>query len=325
VAGGLEYDIVTPLTKNREGNEMQHICTMIVAAFVMLQALPARALETMGVTDGIYAFVGEKQQRSPAKFANNSTHGIIVTDEGVVLVDPGGSFLGAAAIHDLVRKVTSKPVKFVINTGGQDHRWLGNGYWRAQGVRIIASKAAVDDQKARASAQMSMLTELLKDAMKGTEPVYADIVFDDAYELELGGQKIVIRHSGQAHTPGDSYVWVPARNTVFTGDIVYVERILGVMDHSKSKTWIAAFEAIAALEPKHIVPGHGAPTTLARAKADTYDYLVNLRARIKELQEKGGTAVDASKVDQSAFSRLEQFEALAGRNAEQVFTEMEFE
>jgi glyoxylase-like metal-dependent hydrolase (beta-lactamase superfamily II) len=304
---------------------MKHLGALYMAAFVMLQALPGQALETVEVADGIYAFVGEKQQRSPTNLANNSTHGIIVTDEGVVLVDPGGSFLGAAALHDAVRKVTSKPVKFVINTGSQDHRWLGNGYWHAQGVRIIASKAAVEDQKARASAQISMLTGLLMKSVRGTEPIYADIVFDDVYELELGGEKISIRHPGHAHTPGDSFVWVPTRSTVLTGDIVYVERILGVMDHSKSKSWVTAFEAIAALNPKHIIPGHGAPTTLARAKADTYDYLVNLRARIKELQEKGGTAVDATKVDQSAFARLEQFEALAGRNAQQVFTEMEFE
>jgi hypothetical protein len=104
-----------------------------------------------------------------------------------------------------------------------------------------------------------------------------------------------------------------------------VERILGVNDHSKSGTWITAFEAMAALKPAHLVPGHGSPTTLARAKADTFDYLVNLRARIKELQDNGGTVIDAPKVDQSAFRHLEQFQALAGRNAQQAFSEMEFE
>jgi glyoxylase-like metal-dependent hydrolase (beta-lactamase superfamily II) len=242
-----------------------------------------------------------------------------------VLFDPGGSYKGAEALHAVVRKVTDKPVKFVVNTGGQDHRWLGNGYWKAQGARIIASKAAVEHQKARGSMQMSMLAQLIKDALKGTEPTYADIVFDKAHEFELGGVKIVIRHEGHAHTPADSFGGVPSSKTEFTGDIVYVERILGVNDHSKSGTWITAFEAMAALKPAHLVPGHGSPTTLARAKADTFDYLVNLRARIKELQDNGGTVIDAPKVDQSAFRHLEQFQALAGRNAQQAFSEMEFE
>lgn len=170
-----------------------------------------------------------------------------------------------------------------------------------------------------------MLRELLQDKLDGTEPAYADIVFDGTKAIDFGGLQIELRHVGPAHTPGDSIVWVPARRTVFTGDVVYIERILGVMDVSNSKTWLTAFAAIAALQPEHVVPGHGRPTTLARAKADTYDYLVNLRRRIKEHLDKGGNAIGSVKVDQSAFSHLEQFDTLAGRNAQQVFSEMEFE
>ncbi len=63
--------------------------------------------------------------------------------------------------------------------------------------------------------------------------------------------------------------------TVFTGDIVYVVRILGNGGQSNTKSWIEAFEAMAALEPVHVVPGHGRATTLEPATVDTYDYLVN--------------------------------------------------
>ena len=73
------------------------------------------------------------------------------------------------------------------------------------------------------------------------------------------------------------------------------------------------------------MPGHGAPTTIARAKAETYDYLSNLRSRIAAHIKAGGDMVGAPKVDQSAFKHLELFEALAGRNAQAVFAEMEFE
>jgi glyoxylase-like metal-dependent hydrolase (beta-lactamase superfamily II) len=285
----------------------------------------AFALDTVKVADGIYAFVGEKQQRSPANLANNATFGLVVTGDGAVLIDPGGSWKGAEALHAAVRAVTDQPVKFVVNTGGQDHRWLGNGYWKTQGARVIASAAAVADQKARASMQMSMLRELLQDKLDGTEPAFADIVFDKERAIGIGGLTVEIRHIGPAHTPGDSMVWVPARKTVFTGDVVYTERILGVMEFSNSKAWLTAFASIAALQPDHVVPGHGHPTTLARAKADTYDYLVNLRQRIKEHQDKGGNAIGSVKVEQSAFGHLEQFDTLAGRNAQQVFSEMEFE
>ncbi len=286
---------------------------------------PLLALETVKVTDGIYAFVGEMQPRTPANLANNATFGLIATQDGAVVIDPGGSWKGAEALGAAVGKVTDKPVRFVINTGGQDHRWLGNGYWRKQGATIIASKAAVADQKDRGSLQLTMLTQVLGEKLNGTEPAYADVTFDETYELKLGGMRIEIRHNGQAHTPGDSYVWVLAKKTVFTGDIVYVDRLLGVMNFSNSKSWLRAFEAVAALKPEHVVPGHGAPTTLARAKAETYDYLVSLREKIGALIADGGDMIGAAKVDQSAYQNLELFGVLAARNAQAVFAEMEFE
>lgn len=65
----------------------------------------------------------------------------------------------------------------VIDTGGQDHRWLGNGYWQAQGVTVIASDAAVQGLQTRASMQMTVLAQLIGDALTGTAPSFADITF----------------------------------------------------------------------------------------------------------------------------------------------------
>ena len=285
----------------------------------------AAGLEIQPVIDNVYALVGGKEQRSPDNLANNATFGVVVTDEGIVLIDPGGSRKGAEAIDAAIRTISDKPVRYVVDTGGQDHRWLGNGYWKEKGATIIASADAVADQKERQSMQFTMLDALIGDALDGTEPVYADIVFDGDYAFSLGGLDFEIVHPGPAHTPGDSYVWLAARDTVFAGDIVFTERILGVLEMSSSSGWLEAFESLAALEPAHIVPGHGHPTTLPKAKADTYDYLANLRDRVGEHIEAGGDMITSVDVDQSAFSYLEQFDALARRNAQQVFSEMEWE
>lgn len=285
----------------------------------------AQTLEIQPVTDGVWAIVGEKEQRSPENLANNATFGLVLTDDGAVLIDPGGSWKGAEALHAAIRGVTDQPVTHVINTGGQDHRWLGNGYWQAQGASVIASEDAVADHRARGSMQMTALSQLLGEALDGTEPSYADVTFSDSYTLDLGGLTFEIVHPGAAHTPGDSFVWVAHRDVVFTGDIVYVERILGVGDQSSITEWPAAFEAVAATGATHVVPGHGHATTLEQARADTYDYLLNLRAQIGALLDEGGDIMDAPAVDQSAFSYLEQFDALAGRNAQTAFQQMEWE
>lgn len=302
---------------------------LIVASLsILLGSLPgvAAPLKTIQVADGVYAFVGELGQRSPSNLGNNATFGAVITPAGVVLIDPGGSSAGAASIEAAVRQVTDKPVVMVINTGGQDHRWLGNGHFRAKGASIVASKAAVADQKARADAQFQMLRALIGEtALAGTKTAEADRVFDTALDLDIGGVPLQVRHVAAAHTPGDSFVWLPRHRVVFTGDIVYVERMLGVNEHSSSKGWLDAFAAIEALKPAHVVPGHGAPTSLARARADTGDYLVHLRKAARAVLDRGGDAQAAGGIDQAAFMRLEGADQLARRNALQVFVEMEFE
>ncbi len=297
----------------------------LFAALAALIPVSVSALEVQKVTDGVYAIVGDLGPRTQENLANNATFGVVVTDAGVVLVDAGGSWLGAAAIDAAIDTITDLPVKVVINTGGQDHRWVGNGYWKAQGAEIVASGDAVADQRDRGSEQFSALAFGLQEKLDGTGPVYADVTFTDAYDFNLGGTGFEVRHVGQAHTPGDSFVWVPSKDTVFTGDIVYVDRLLGVGPQSNARSWISVFEALAATGAAHVVPGHGRATDMATATADTYDYLVNLRTRMAEFIDGGGDIIGSVNVDQSAFSGLVNFDKLARKNAQEVFQEMEWE
>ncbi|MEZ5715364.1 MAG: MBL fold metallo-hydrolase [Paracoccaceae bacterium] len=283
-------------------------------------AATAQGITVQQVAPDTYALIGPFGQRSPENLGNNATFGLVVTSEGAVLIDAGGSYRGAEALHATIRTITDQPVVVVIDTGGQDHRWLGNSYWDAQGAQIVASAAAVEDQKARASMQQTMLSALLGEALVGTDPYYADIAFDDHHSFTLGGVTFELRHPAPAHTPGDSFVWVPDTRTVFAGDIVFIGRLLGLLDVSSSAGWIEAFDAMAALDPAHVVPGHGPATDLATARHDTRDYLQHLRDTMRAHIDGGGDIIGSVKVDQSAFSYLRDFDALAGRNAQAVFS-----
>ncbi|MFQ5756623.1 MAG: MBL fold metallo-hydrolase [Acidiferrobacterales bacterium] len=286
----------------------------------------AASLDVQKVTEGVYALVGELGQRSPENLGNNATFGVIITGEGVVLVDSGGTFKGAAQIEKAIRQITDKPVVLIINTGGQDHRWLGNDYFKRQGARIVAAQAAVDDQRARLNDQLLSLERLVgAQGASGTRDVHADQTFERALDLSTGGIKLQIRHPGAAHTPGDSYVWLPQKKVLFSGDIVYVDRMLAVTPVSRSASWIRAFEQMALLNPQYIVPGHGSVTTLEKAQADTYDYLVMLRETVGELLNRGIGMEDVGKIDQSGFRHLKFYDQLKGRNAQQVYQEMEWE
>lgn len=290
------------------------------------QSQAAELLTVQEVTTDVYAIVGESGNRTPENLGNNATFGLVVTAEGAVLIDSGGTYGGAEAIAAAIKSVTDKPVVKVINSGGQDHRWLGNAYFKAQGAEIIASEAAVNDQKARVGDQFFALSNLVGErAVKATSPVYAETTFTDKLDFELGGIRFEIRHAGQAHTPGDSFIWLPQKKVMFSGDIVYVGRMLGVREHSNSKSWIEVYQAMAAYEPEHLVPGHGPATDMTQAKKDSYDYLVFLREAVAAFMDDGGVIEDISQVDQSEYEYLLNFETLAGSNAQQVFSEMEWE
>lgn len=244
----------------------------------------------------------------------------------MVVVDSGPSYLVAKAIHAAIKKITQQPVKYVINTGGQDHRWLGNGYFKEQGAQIIASSKALPDMEERGAGQIAGLTTELKEKIKGTQAVYPEKLVDQKETLQLGGEEIQILFSHGGHTPGDAVVWIPKSRTLFSGDLVYVDRLLGVLPFSNSKNWLVTFEAIEKLKPKTIIPGHGKVCDLQKAQQQTGNYLKLLRSHMRK-------AIDANKnlqtainsLDQSAYKHLEIFELLKGGNASRVYLEMEAE
>lgn len=299
---------------------------LLCLSCLALPALASDELSLQKVTNNIYAIVGSMENRSPQNFGNNATFGFVVTPAGVVLIDSGGSYNGAQHIAAQIRRVTDKPVVKVINTGGQDHRWLGNSYFKKRGADIIACQAAVKDQKARTQDELFMLGNLVGvKGLQGTEPVYANKTFEQLLRLVVGGTRIELYHAGPAHTLGDSYVWLPQQKVMFSGDIVFTERMLGILEHSHSKSWVKVYESMAAFHPEFVVPGHGHPTTLAKARADTYDYLVFLRRAVAKFMKAGGDISDVSKIDQSKYKYLLNYNTLAGRNAQKVYSELEWE
>lgn len=283
-------------------------------------------LTLKNITGNIYAIYGQLSDRTKENLGNNANFGFVVTEKGIVLIDSGASYDAAKAIHALIKTVSDKNITTVINTGGQDHRWLGNDYFSRLGARIIASKAAVTDHKNRVDAQFERLSSVLStDNLKKTQAKFADIQFDKNYRFASGSTEIHIIHTGTAHTPGDSFIWLPQSKTVFSGDIIYTQRMLGVIPVSGSKSWLASFEAIKKLEPRFVIPGHGKTSDMASAIKDTYNYLLFLRNAVAEFIEQGKGIELIGSISQSTFSYLKNYEILKGRNAQKVFEEIEWE
>jgi glyoxylase-like metal-dependent hydrolase (beta-lactamase superfamily II) len=279
------------------------------------------------VAEGVYAYVGELGQRTTTNEGLNANIGLVVTPFGALLIDSGATFNGARQIHEAVRRVTSQPVRWVINTGGQDHRWLGNGYFKAQGAEIIAHAQAEADMHSRGGDQLQGLRNALGQLANDTVPTFASRwIYQSDERLELDGVEIEFKHRGGAHTPGDMLVWLPKQRVVFTGDVVYVDRMLGVLPFSQTKPWLATFDEIERLAPLRIVPGHGHVTDLSTAQVDTRDYLSALRNHMKKAIDDGVDISAAVKTfDSKPFVHLLNAADLMPGNANRTYLEVERE
>jgi len=225
----------------------------------------------------------------------------------------------AGAIHAAIRKISNKKIIHAINTGGQDHRWFGNDYFRRLGVKIVATESAAKDMQNRSFEQVERIKPLLGEKFTGTELVYPDITFALRMTLPVKGISIELIYTGGAHTPGDLLVWLPQSSVVFTGDTVFTERMLGIQPDSAGR-WIKSLEYLRdSLKPRVVVPGHGAVTNIDRTMRDSYDYLVFLRSAVtKRFADGAFDPVEASQnLDQSRFSYLQNYEdlGLRSRNA----------
>ncbi len=272
--------------------------------------------DTVQINPRVYALVGDLGQRSPQNLGHNMTSGFIVGEEAVAVIDSGASRAGAERIHAAIRKVSDKPIRWVINTGGQDHRWLGSAYVREQGAVITASAAVAPDMHERAAEQMAQAEQLNGDGFAGTEPAYPDQTFDQDLRLPVKGIEVEVIFTGGGHTPGNSIVWLPGEKIAFTGDIVYVQRLLGVRDNGVL-TRISSLEYLHdSLQPRVVVPGHGHVTDLDESLRDSYDYLVHLRDAVQQrIDESAFDPVEASKgLDQSRFNYLENYDDMHFRS-----------
>jgi glyoxylase-like metal-dependent hydrolase (beta-lactamase superfamily II) len=323
---------VSPMTRRNAGRQRlagRGILSGWAALVLALQSLSSYALEVrfQSVADGVYTYIGDKEPRSVDNEGLNANIGLVVTKTGAVLIDSGATFQSARKIDDAVNKVTQQPVRWVINTGGQDHRWLGNGYFQAQGAELIAHATARPDMQSRGGDQLTALHTMLGERADGTVATLPTrLPMGSDTRLELGDTVFELRHRGGGHTPGDTMVWLPEKNVLFAGDIVYVDRLLAILPVSSTQHWLDTFKVIEVLGPQRIVPGHGNVTDIATARAQTRAYLEALRAHMKRAVDNGTDMNEAVKTfDGKPFMHLLNAEELMPGNANRVYLEVERE
>ncbi|WP_405866742.1 MBL fold metallo-hydrolase [Streptomyces sp. NBC_01515] len=150
---------------------------------------------------------------------------------------------------------------------------------------FLMNRAQAEDLKVKGPGYLDMFRGLGEPVARQLEGVVLpkpDLVYDDAYDLELGGRVVQLRATGRAHSKGDQVIRVPDAGVLFTGDLVEAGQFaifpwFPPYDTDVSGTrWLAVMERLAGEGARVVVPGHGAvggPELLA----DVRDYLRLLR------------------------------------------------
>ena len=274
----------------------------------------------------VFSAIGATAPPTYENAGHNNNLSFIVTGEGVVVVNGSAAWGLAEALHTEIKTVTDQPVVLVFNENGQGHAMLGNGYWAAQGVPIVAH---VDAAAAFADYGPQILEGMQRynrDKAAGTVLQGPTETFEEVYKVELGDFLIEARYLGPAHSPGDIVVWLPHQSLVIAGDVAFHERMLPIFEDTITADWLETWDtAFEPLQATYVIPGHGHPTNMDQVRRYTKDYLVYLRRAVGAHLEAGGGLEDAYYVDQSPYTHLDTFEELATKNAGRVFEQMEFE
>ena len=194
-------------------------------------------------------------------FAMNS--GLIVGSRLAALIDTGAGPREARAIHRAVRRITGLDL-VVVNTHAHGDHFLGNDYFRAQGVGdFYAGNLAIGHMEETAAEQRALVRMLEPEMGAGVGehtrihvPTHA--LGSEPHELNLGNRFITLQQVGSAHSPGD--VTVRAGRVLFAGDVIEQGGPPNFGD-SRPSQWLRLLEDLAVHEGSDtvFVPGHGGP------------------------------------------------------------------
>ena len=259
------------------------------AAYALQKAAPIKAdYQPEEIAPGVYVIHGPKELPSPENqgFMNNPAW--IVTDQGVVVVDPGSSVQVGEMVLARIEKTTDKPVLAVFNSHIHGDHWLGNQAIRARypDVPIYGHERVGPKVIAGAGTQwVELMLSMTQNATAGTSVVKPDNPVKDGDELKIGGLTYRVMNNDKAHTDTDIMLHVPEKSLVFLGDNAGHERILRLEGGSFPGN-VAALENAIATGASVFVPGHG--PSGGKEVAERYrDYLSTVYATAQHGVEEG--------------------------------------
>ena len=222
--------------------------------------------------------------------------GVIIGDDAVLICDALATPVMAQNLIVEIRKVTDKPIKYVVLSHYHAVRVLGASGYQAEGMQeIIASQGTYEMIVERGQQDMMSEYERFPRLFQNFESIpgltWPTLVFKDEMSLWMGKDlEVKVMHVGPGHTKGDTIVWVPSEKVLSPGDLVEADAACYTGD-AQLEEWPATLDALSALGADKVVPGRG-PALIGAARvaeglAYTRDFVTTLLNSAKEAVAQG--------------------------------------
>ena len=283
--------------------------------------------ELKPVADGVYAAI------AAARYKVNSNAAVILTNDGVVVVDSHSKPSAAHALYRDIQAITRQPIVRIVNTHFHWDHWQGNQVYAEAypNLEIITSQRTAEDLSrvdvstgglGYVEKQLAALPEEIRrleeeaaqtastersvrlqanlrqaraylEELKRFKPALPTRTLTRSLTLNEGGREIQLLLLGRAHTDGDLFIYLPREKVVATGDAVI--DWMPFMNDGYPEDWVATLDALERFDFTRIIPGHGEVAPREHL-AFFRGYLSDLIAAVRQAAADGAGLAEMQKV-----------------------------
>ncbi len=302
----------------------------LIALFLslaMCAPLAAAPLPVDQVAPGVYVHIGQLKDFDDGYDGDIANIGFIVGTEAVAVIDTGGSWAVGMALKEAVRGITQLPIRYVINTHGHPDHVFGNAAFMGAGVapKLIGHARLPRSLAARRDVYLRNLARQLGAGADRSVLIAPGQTVQDHLTIDLGQRKLELTAWPGAHTDNDLTVFDGTTGTLFSGDLLFIERTPSI--DGDVNGWLAVTAQLKQLPAAVVIPGHGPVTrdknrALDRQAAYLATLLRDVRASVRR-----GDAMTATMTTAAASERTrwQLFDVVNRRNVNVLFPLLEWE
>jgi quinoprotein relay system zinc metallohydrolase 2 len=280
-------------------------------------------LDVREVASGVFVHFGVNALMTAENQGATANIGFVVGDDAVAVIDTGGSLHEGRRLLATIRNITTKPIRYVINTHAHPDHVFGNAAFSGAAI-FIGHHNLPRALALRGSYYLEGFRRSMGTMLDGVKLIAPQRVVESEIVLDLGNRVLKLRAWAAAHSDSDLTVLDETTWTLFAGDLVFLGHV-PVIDGSL-RGWLTALETLAGIPAKRVVPGHGPMADWPAALGAERRYLDRMAQDVRGLIKSGAPiAQAAATAGMSEKSQWDLFEEYNARNATAAFAELEWE